>query len=75
MRLEPFRRLFAVNELRQKAAHRTGDDFAAALVKDLDAFGIVEAAQAGGWGKAVDTVYDLLIADINAIAELLSPDK
>lgn len=75
VRLAPFRRLFAVNELRQKAAHRTGGDFAAALAKDLDAFGIIEAAQAGGWGKAVDTVYDLLIADINAIAELLSPDK
>ena len=74
-RLEPFRRLFAVNELRQKAAHRTGNDFAAALAKDLDAFGIAEAAQAGGWGKAVDTVYDLLIADMNAIVELLSPDK
>jgi hypothetical protein len=74
LRLDCFARLFAVNQLRQKAAHRTGDDFVASLAKDLDAFGIVEAAQAGGWGHAVDTVYDRLIADIYAISELLTPD-
>lgn len=75
LRLDCFVRLFAVNQLRQKAAHQTGDDFAASLAKDLDAFGIVEAAQVGGWGRAVDTVYDRLIADINSIAELVSPGK
>lgn len=62
LRLDAFPRLFAVNQLRQKAAHRTGDGFAASLAKDLDTFGIVEAAQAGGWGKAVDTVYDRLLS-------------
>lgn len=72
LRFDCFARLFAVNQLRQKAACRTGDDVAASLAKDLDAFGIVEAAQAGGWGHAVDTVYDRLIADINAIAGLLA---
>lgn len=75
LRLDCFVRLFAVNQLRQKTAHRTGDDFAASLAKDLEAFGIVEAAQAGGWGHAADAVHDRLIADIHAIAKLLAPDN
>jgi hypothetical protein len=75
LRLDCFVRLFAVNQLRQKAAHRTGDDVAASLAKDLDGFAIVEVAQAGGWGHAVDTVYDRLIADIDVIAGLLAPDR
>jgi hypothetical protein len=75
LRLDCFVRLFAVNQLRQKAAHRSGDGVAASLAQNLDAFGIVEAAQAGGWGHAVDTVYDRLIADIDAISGLLAPDS
>jgi len=74
LRLPVMRRLFALNQLRQKAAHRTGEDFAAALASDLDPFGIVVAAQAAGWGSAVDLLYDTLIGDFTGIAELLSPD-
>jgi hypothetical protein len=72
LRIPFLRRLFAVNQLRQKASHRTGADFAASLAADLDAFGIEPMAQAAGWGRAVDAMYDGLIEDFNAIATLLS---
>jgi hypothetical protein len=75
VRLPALRRLFAVNQLRQKAAHRAGNDFAASFAADLQAFDIVPAAQAAGWGQAVDAVYDGLVADFNAIAALLSPSE
>ena len=73
-RLPVMRRLFALNQLRQKAAHRTGQGFAATLASDLDAFGIVPAAHAAGWGGAVDLLYDALIGDFAGISDLLSSD-
>lgn len=73
-RLPVMRRLFALNQLRQKAAHRTGQGFAA-LASDLEAFGIVPAAHAAGWGCAVDRLYDTLIGDFADISELLSTDS
>ena len=72
-RIPALRRLFSLNQLRLKAAHRTGADFAASLANELGAFGIDSAAQAAGWGKAVDSVYDGLIGDFNAVATLLRP--
>ena len=72
LRVAALRRLFAVNQLRQKAAHRTGAGFAASLAGDLGLFDIEPAAQAAGWGRAVDALYDGLIEDFNAIAALLS---
>lgn len=73
-RLPIMRRLFSLNQLRQKAAHRTGNDFAATLASDLDSFGIKLAAHAAGWGGAVDQLYDTLTSDLTVIAKLLSPD-
>lgn len=73
LRIPVLRRLFAVNQLRQKASHRTGAGFAASLANDLNAFGIKPAAQAAGWGTAVDNLYDGLIEDFNAISALLTP--
>ena len=75
LRIPALRRLFAVNQLRQKAAHRTGAGFAASLAADLDVFAIQPAAQAGGWGRAVDTLYDGLIEDFNRVAVLLTPSE
>jgi hypothetical protein len=72
LRVAALRRPFAVNQLRQKAAHRTGAGFAASLAGDLGAFGIEPAAQAAGWGRAIDALYDGLIDDFNAMAALLS---
>lgn len=73
-RLDVMRRLYALNQLRQKAAHRTGQDFAGTLISDLGAFAIEPAAYAAGWGTAVDALHDTLIADLNGIAALLAPD-
>lgn len=75
LQISSLRRLFTVNQLRLKAAHRTGAGFAASLANDLKVFGIVPAAQAAGWGRAVDSVYDGLIEDFTAIATLLTPSK
>jgi hypothetical protein len=63
--------LFAVNALRQQAAHTpsTARDFE--IGKSLKVFGIGVAAQAGGWGYAIDTLYDQLTADLNKISALL----
>ena len=75
LRVPELRRLFAVNQLRQKAAHRTGAGFAAALAADLDVFAIQSAAQAGGWGRAIDALYDGLSKDFNHLATLLTPSE
>lgn len=75
MCIPSLRRLFAVNQLRQKASHRTGAGFADALAVDLKVFGIVVAAQAAGWGRAVDSVYDGMIEDFTAIAALMAPSE
>jgi len=71
LRVPALSRLFAVNQLRQKAAHRNGEGFAASLAVDLESFGIEANAQAAGWGHAIDLLYDGLIDDFNAIAALL----
>ena len=75
MKIDSLRRLFTVNQLRLKAAHRTGTGFAKSLAGDLKVFGIVPAAQAAGWGRAVDSVYDGLIDDFTAIGTLLNPSE
>lgn len=72
--LPVMRRLFSLNQLRQKAAHRTGQGFAATLASDLEKFGVASAAQVAGWGSAVDLLYDAMISDFAGIAELLEPD-
>jgi len=65
--------LFTVNQLRLKATHRTGAGFAASFAADLNVFGIHPSAQAAGWGRAADTIYDGLTDDFNAIAIMLTP--
>jgi hypothetical protein len=73
LRIPSLKRLFAINQLRLKAAHRTGAGFSASLAEDLKAFGIAPAAQAAGWGLALDVVYDRLIEDFTEIAKILTP--
>ncbi|MFZ5520673.1 MAG: hypothetical protein ACOZD0_05655 [Pseudomonadota bacterium] len=73
-KIPALQRLFAINQLRIKAAHRTGAGFAESLTKDLVVFGIEQTAQAAGWGRAVDTLYDGLIEDFKVIAALLQVD-
>lgn len=73
-RLPVMRRLFALNQLRQLAAHRSGQGFAIILATHLEAFGIAPAAQLAGWGSAVDIMYDSLTKDLADISELLEPD-
>lgn len=72
IRIPALQRLFSLNQMRQKAAHRTGNDFEAELEKDLSAFGLEPGALAAGWGLAVDAVYDGLIEDIEAIGSLIA---
>ena len=74
-RIPSMRRLFAVNQLRIKAAHRTGTEFANSLAADLKVFGIQPAVQAAGWGRAVDSIYDGLIEDLTAITTILVPSN
>lgn len=66
-------RLFSLNQLRQKAAHRTGAGFAAFLAADLKTFGIDQTKQVAGWGTAVDAMYDGLIDDLVSLSKLLKP--
>lgn len=75
LRISSLSRLFALNQLRVKATHRTGAGFAASLASDLKTFDIAPAAHAAGWGRAVDAVYDRLIEDFTVIAKLLTPSE
>lgn len=73
MRVQAMRRLFSLNQLRQKGSHRNDAGFAESLAGDLRAFGVDLGGQAAGWGTAVDALYDGLAEDLNALAVLLAP--
>lgn len=72
LRVPAMRRLFSLNQLRQKGSHRNETGFAASLTGDLKAFGIDPGNQAAGWGMAVDILYDGLIDDLNALSDLFA---
>lgn len=71
-RLPEFDRIFALNGLRQIQAHAIGSDKEDQLDRALNAFGIDVKETRTGWGKSIDTVYDMLIEDLSALALLLS---
>lgn len=72
LRVPAMRRLFSLNQLRQKGSHRNETGFAASLTGDLKAFGIDPGNQAAGWGMAVDVLYDGLIDDLNTLSDLFA---
>ena len=57
-RLPVMRGLFALNLLRQKSVHATGQGCTSTFASNRDAFGIVPTAQLAGWGGAVDLLYE-----------------
>lgn len=64
-------RLIALNELRQLSDHRTGSDAETKLTDALSAFGLDPASFAGGWGLALDAVYDGVAETLEEAAETL----
>lgn len=69
--LPVFKRIFALNSLRVAAAHNPGNDKERKISDAAMAFGIDIAAMAGGWGCAIDCMYDGLAADLDEVANLL----
>lgn len=63
--------LFAVQVLRVSGAHNLSKDKKAEYLAALQTFGIKEKQCAGGWGLALDKVYDRLIDDFKALNELI----
>jgi hypothetical protein len=62
----PLDHLFALSDLRTIAAHRKGDA-EARLAEALRRFGIDPATTAGGYGAALDMIYDKLAEQIATI--------
>lgn len=63
---QPLSRLFALSDLRQIKGHRK-QEIDALVDKALARFGIDARAVAGGWGAALDTVYDGVIDDLTSV--------
>ena len=70
-RLPALKRVFALNALRVLAAHVPGDEKSRKITDAVAAFGVDVGATATGWGYAMDALYDGLIADLNAVADIL----
>lgn len=64
----PLARLFALNELRQLADHRTETSWQQRFEKALETFGLNPAAYAAGWGLALDAVYDGIAETLEMVA-------
>jgi hypothetical protein len=64
--------IFALQVLRVSGAHNLSKDKRADYIAALKVFGITERQCAGGWGPALDKVYDGLILDLNALTQLLT---
>ncbi len=65
-------RLIALNELRQLSDHRAGSDAKTKLIDALDAFGLDPASFGGGWGLALDGIYDGIAETLEMVAATLS---
>lgn len=63
--------IFALNALRICAAHAPGLDQEQKIADASAVFGTDVTAMQGGWGRAIDNIYDLLAKDLVAIAGLL----
>lgn len=72
-RLPFLRRSFALNSLRVCHAHASSRENDQKIADASAVFGIDVGTTAGGWGYAIDALYDGLIADLNSIAEQLRP--
>ncbi len=68
----PLESLFALTRLRQLADHRTGAGGRAAFDGALKVFGVDAAAHAGGWGMALDAVYDRIAETLEQAATTLA---
>lgn len=64
--------LFAVQGLRVAQAHTPGSNRDASIASAASRLGIDVAAMAGGWGCAVDAMYDRLKSDLEMTDRLLS---
>ena len=64
--------VFALQVLRVSGAHNISKAKRAEYLDALKTFGITEKQCAGGWGLALDIVYDRLITDFKALSQLLT---
>lgn len=69
--LPALRRVFALNVLRDMASHPPGDDKIKKIGSACAVFEIDSPTTVTGWGFAIDKLYDGLIEDLHAIAEIL----
>lgn len=69
--LKELESLFAVQTLRVSGAHNLSKEKRGEHLAALQVFGITEKQCAGGWGLAMDTIYDRLIADLIALNNLI----
>jgi hypothetical protein len=67
----PIARLFALDDLRQLADHRSGGSFRTKLTTALGVFGIDPASAASGYGTLLDQVYDGVIETLQLVYETL----
>ena len=64
-------KLFALNDLRQLADHRTRTGRREKLNNALRIFGLNPAEYAAGWGLALDAVYDGVVETLEVASNTL----
>ena len=71
-KVQPLDRLFALNVLRTSDAHNPSSSAQGKITAALEAFKIEKAAYHGGWGKALDEVYDQTTQSLEEIDRLIT---
>jgi hypothetical protein len=64
---QPIERLFALYDVRILEAHHASDRYKE-LQDELERFGIMHGEAAAGYGRILDRIYDLLIAQLRDVA-------
>jgi hypothetical protein len=71
-KIDALKPLFALLTLRTADAHKTSSSTPIEISKALEVFGIDEAKCQGGWGEALDCIYDAIVSSLTTIASQIS---
>jgi hypothetical protein len=69
--MAPLNSIFALNVLRVCQAHTPGAEQDKKIADAAAVFGIDVASTRGGWGYAIDRLYDTLSRDLSDLANVL----
>jgi hypothetical protein len=71
VKIDALKPLFAMLTLRTADAHKTSSSTPGEITKALEVFGIDETQCQGGWGQALDRIYDTIVSSLTTLDDLI----